>query len=165
VLLGGGASRLRTHLWAWRKWARKAGIQLAGAVWKILRAELLTGRRFRLPRPDSAGARCLGDRRHTQRPHQAIAIAVPARRFQRPTAAATPVPTIQPRQPLTVGPTEITWRVSASGLIGVRDQQVSAGRHLAGQVVSVRLHPSVLQLLRGQSNGVMPFLRSRSSGA
>jgi hypothetical protein len=73
-------------------------------------------------------------------------MAVPARRFQRPTATATPVPTIQPRQPLTVGPTEVTRRVSASGLIGVCYQQVSAGRHLAGQVVTVRLHPTVLQV-------------------
>ena len=50
---------------------------------------------------------------------------VPARRFQPPTAAATPVPVPvpvpagQPRQPITVGPTETTRRVSASGLIGV----------------------------------------------
>ena len=81
-----------------------------------------------------------------RRPHQAIAMAVPARRFQPPTAAATPVPAVQARQPLTVGPTEITRRVSASGLIGVCYQQVSAGRHLAGQIVTVRLHPSVLQV-------------------
>jgi hypothetical protein len=36
--------------------------------------------------------------------------------------------------------------VSASGLIGVCYQQVSAGRHLAGQVVTVRLHPTELQV-------------------
>jgi hypothetical protein len=40
----------------------------------------------------------------------------------------------------------VTRRVSASGLIGVCYQQVSAGRHLAGQVVTVRLHPTVLQV-------------------
>jgi hypothetical protein len=45
-----------------------------------------------------------------------------------------------------VSPTEITRRVSASGLIGVCYQQVSAGRDLAGQVVTVRLHPTVLQV-------------------
>jgi hypothetical protein len=73
-------------------------------------------------------------------------MAVPASRFQRPTAAAAPVPTIQPRQPLTVSPTEITRRVSASGLIGVCYQQISAGRHLAGQVVTIRLHPTMLQI-------------------
>jgi hypothetical protein len=71
---------------------------------------------------------------------------VPARRFQPPTAAATPVPAVQARQPLTIGPTQITRRVSASGLIGVCYQQLSAGRHLAGQVVTVRLHPTVLQV-------------------
>jgi hypothetical protein len=73
---------------------------------------------------------------------------VPAQRFQAPTAVATPMPApaVQPRQPVTVGLTEITRRVSASGLIGVCYQQVSAGRHLAGQVVTVQLHPTVLQV-------------------
>jgi transposase InsO family protein len=113
---------------------------------KTLRAELLTGHRF-----DSlAQAQQLLDAWVTDynlhRPHQAIAMQVPARRFQPPTAAAAPVPAVQSRQPLTVGPTEITRRVSASGLIGVCYQQVSAGRHLAGHVVTVRLHPSVLQV-------------------
>jgi len=74
-------------------------------------------------------------------------MAVPARRFQPPTAATTPTPVsaAPSRQPL-ISPTEITRRVSASGLIGVCYQQVSAGRHLAGQVVTVRLHPTVLQI-------------------
>jgi transposase InsO family protein len=115
---------------------------------KTLRAELLTGRRF-----DSlAQAQQLLDAwvtdYNTRRPHQAIAMQVPAQRFQAPTAAPTPtpIPALQPRQPLTVGPTEVTRRVSASGLIGVCYQQVSAGRHLAGQVVTVRLHPTVLQV-------------------
>jgi ribosomal protein L35AE/L33A len=71
---------------------------------------------------------------------------VPAQRFQPPTAAAIPVAALLPRQPVTLGPIEITRRVSASGLIGVCYQQVSAGRHLAGQVVTVHLHPTVLQV-------------------
>ena len=100
---------------------------------KTLRAELLTGRRFEsLAHAQQVLDAWVADY-NTQRPHQAIAMAVPARRFQPPTAAATPVPTIQPRQPLTVGPTEVTRRVSA-------------GRHLAGQIVTVRLHPSILQV-------------------
>ena len=73
-------------------------------------------------------------------------MAVPARRFQPPTAPTAPVPAVWSRQPLTVGPTEVTRRVSTSGLIGVCYQQVSAGRHLAGQIVTVRLHPTVLQV-------------------
>ena len=112
---------------------------------KTLRAELLTGRRF-----DSlAQAQQVLDAWVTdynlQRPHQALAMLVPAERFKS-TGAALPVPAVQSRQPLTVAPTEITRRVSASGLIGVCYQQVSAGRHLAGQVVTVRLHPTVLQV-------------------
>ena len=60
--------------------------------------------------------------------------------------ASIPAPVVPSRQPLTVDPIEVTRRVSASGLIGVCYQQVSAGRHLAGQVVTVQLHPSVLQV-------------------
>jgi hypothetical protein len=115
---------------------------------KTLRAELLTGRRFDSLDHAQQVVDAWVEDYNTQRPHQAIAMAVPARRFQRPTAptAPIPVPAVQARQPLTVGPTEITRRVSASGLIGVCYQQVSAGRHLAGQVVTVRLHPTVLQV-------------------
>jgi transposase InsO family protein len=114
---------------------------------KTLRAELLTGRRFpSLALAQQAVDAWVADYNH-HRPHQAIAMQVPAQRFQ-PTAAAAPipVPTLQPRQPLAVDPIEITRRVSASGLIGVCYQQVSAGRHLASQVVTVQLHPTVLQV-------------------
>jgi hypothetical protein len=63
-----------------------------------------------------------------------------------------------------MGPTEITRRVSASGLIGVCYQQVSAGRHLAGQVVTVRLHPTVLQVfLAGQLIRTVPRRSTRRS--
>jgi transposase InsO family protein len=113
---------------------------------KTLRAELLTGRRFDSLALAQQVLDAWVDDYNTQRPHQGIAMAVPARRFQPPTAAATPVPAVQSRQPLAVGPTEVTRRVSASGLIGVCYQQVSAGRHLAGQIVTVRLHPTLLQV-------------------
>jgi transposase InsO family protein len=115
---------------------------------KTLRAELLTGRRFdSLAQAQQVLDSWIEDY-NSRRPHQAIAMQVPAQRFQAPTAAATPspVPSVHSSQPLTVGPTEVTRRVSASGLIGVCYQQVSAGRHLAGEVVTVRLHPSVLQV-------------------
>jgi transposase InsO family protein len=113
---------------------------------KTLRAELLTGRRFESLALAQQAVDAWVDDYNTQRPHQGIAMAVPARRFQPPTAAATSVPAVQSRQPLTVGPTEVTRRVSTSGLIGVCYQQISAGRHLAGQIVTVRLHPTVLQV-------------------
>jgi transposase InsO family protein len=111
---------------------------------KTLRAELLTGRRFdSLAQAQQVLDDWIADY-NFQRPHQAIAMLVPAQRFQPTADIQLPVP--KPRQPLTVGPTEITRRVSASGLIGVCYQQVSAGRHLAGQVVTVRLHPTLLQV-------------------
>ena len=115
---------------------------------KTLRAELLTGRRFdSLPHAQQVLDAWVDDY-NTHRPHQAIAMAVPAQRFQPATAnpslapgpppqPARPAPSVRPRSPA---------RVSASGLIGVCYQQVAAGRHLAGQVVTVRLHPTVLQV-------------------
>jgi transposase InsO family protein len=115
---------------------------------KTLRAELVTGRRF----PSLALAQQAVDAwvadYNTRRPHQAIAMAVPAQRFQPATAnhSAATGPPAQPARPATPSPTEVTRRVSASGLIGVCYQQVSAGRHLAGQVVTIRLHPTVLQV-------------------
>ena len=115
---------------------------------KTLRAELLTSRRFdSLAQAQQVLDSWIEDY-NTRRPHQAIAMQVPAQRFQAPTAAATPspVPSVQPRRSSPASPTEITRRVSASGLIGVCYQQVSAGRHLAGQIVTVRLHPTVLQV-------------------
>jgi hypothetical protein len=83
---------------------------------------------------------------NTRRPHQALAMVVPAQRFQPATASLAPGRPLQPARPVTLSATEVTRRVSASGLIGICYQQVSAGRHLAGQIVTVRLHPTVLQV-------------------
>jgi hypothetical protein len=115
---------------------------------KTLRAELFTGRRFESLALAHQAVDAWADAYNTQRPHQAIAMAVPAQRFQPATASPTlaPEPPAQPARPATLPPTEVTRRVSASGLIGVCYQQVSAGRHLAGQIVTVRLHPTVLQV-------------------
>jgi transposase InsO family protein len=113
---------------------------------KTLRAELVTGRRFDSLAHAQQVLDAWVDDYNTRRPHQAIAMAVPARRFQAPTAATAPAPAVQAGQPLTIGPIEVTRRVSTSGLIGVCYQPVSAGRHLAGQVVTVQLHPTVLQV-------------------
>jgi transposase InsO family protein len=115
---------------------------------KTLRAELLTGRRFPSLALAQQAVDAWVDDYNTQRPHQAIAMAVPAQRFRPATAspALSPGPPAQPARPATLSPIEVTRRVSASGLIGVCYQQVSAGRHLTGQVVTVRLHPTVLQV-------------------
>jgi transposase InsO family protein len=113
---------------------------------KTLRAELLTGRRFdSLTQAQQVLDAWVADY-NLRRPHQAIAMQVPAQRFQPATASLAPGRPLQPTRPATLSPTEVTRRVSASGLIGVCYQQVSAGRHLAGHVVTVRLHPTVLQV-------------------
>jgi transposase InsO family protein len=113
---------------------------------KTLRTELLTGRRFDSLHHAQQVLDDWVDDYNTHRPHQGIAMVVPAQRFQPATASLTPGGPPQPARPATLSPTEVTHRVSASGLIGVCYQQVSAGRHLAGQIVTVRLHPTVLQV-------------------
>jgi transposase InsO family protein len=115
---------------------------------KTLRAELLTGRRFdSLAQAQQVLDAWVTDY-NTRRPHQAIAMDVPNQRFQPATANPSPAPGPHPHsaRPATPTPTEVTRRVSASGLIGICYQQVSAGRHLAGQIVTIRLHPTVLQV-------------------
>jgi len=115
---------------------------------KTLRTELLTGRRFDSLHHAQQVLDDWVDDYNTHRPHQGIAMVVPAQRFQPATTnpSLTPGRPPQPARPATLRPTEVTRRVSASGLIGVCYQQVSAGRHLAGQIVTVRLHPTVLQV-------------------
>ena len=91
-------------------------------------------------------------------------MAVPTQRFQPATANLSPAPGphTHSARPATPTPTEVTRRVSASGLIGVCYQQVSAGRHLAGQVVTVRLHPSVLQVFfAGQLIRTLPHTSTK----
>ena len=115
---------------------------------KTLRVELLTDQRFdSLAQAQQMLDAWVADY-NTRRPHQAIAMAVPNQRFQPATANPSPAPGphTHSARPATPTPTEVTRRVSASGLIGICYQQVSAGRHLAGQVVTVRLHPTVLQV-------------------
>jgi transposase InsO family protein len=115
---------------------------------KTLRAGLLGGRRFdSLAQAQQVLDAWVADY-HLRRPHQALAMVVPAERFQPATTSPSLAPggPLQPARPATLSPTEVTRRVSVSGLIGVCYQQVSAGRHLAGQVVTVRLHPTVLQV-------------------
>jgi transposase InsO family protein len=115
---------------------------------KTLRVELLTDRRFdALAQAQQMLDAWVADY-NTRRPHQAIAMAVPNQRFQPTTTNPSPAPGphTHSARPATPTPTEVTRRVSASGLIGICYQQVSAGRHLAGQVVTVRLHPTVLQV-------------------
>jgi transposase InsO family protein len=110
---------------------------------KTLRAELLTGRRFdSLPQAQQVLDAWVADY-NLRRPHQAIAMLVPAQRFQ--PAAAVPPPTVQPPRKSPSGPPNHPPGVG-SGLISVCYQQVSAGRHLAGHVVTVQLHPTVLQV-------------------
>jgi transposase InsO family protein len=73
---------------------------------KTLRAELLTSQRFASLALAQQAMDAWVDDDNTQRPHQAIAMAVPAQRFQ--PAAAIPPPTLQPSQRVAIGPTEIT---------------------------------------------------------
>jgi transposase InsO family protein len=116
---------------------------------KTLRAELLTGQRFASLALAQQAMDAWVDDYNTQRPHQAIAMAVPAQRFRptvTPSRQPAPARAAKPAPSMTASPTEVTRRVTNSGLVCVCYQQVSAGRHLAGQIVTVRLQPTLLQV-------------------
>jgi integrase-like protein len=116
---------------------------------KTLRAELLTGQRFPSLALAQQAMDAWVDDYNTQRPHQAIAMAVPAQRFRpttTPSRQPAPARPAQPTPSVTASPTEVTRRVTTSGLVCVCYQQISAGRHLAGQIVTVRLQPTLLQV-------------------
>ena len=101
---------------------------------------------LRLPPPRPTGRGCLGHRLQPPPPppghrHGRPGQTLPAADRRGGPGPSRPSPPAAHRRSA-----EVTRRVSASGLIGVCYQQVSAGRHLAGQVVTVRLHPTVLQV-------------------
>jgi transposase InsO family protein len=70
---------------------------------------------------------------NARRPHQGIAMLVPAQRFRpatRPAPEPAPALPAQPALPMPASsPTKVTRRVTKSGLVCVCYQQVSAGRH------------------------------------
>lgn len=85
------------------------------------------------------------DTYNRERPHQMIGGLTPADRFRFGTKTEIPgePPIVPDRRSLT----EVQRRVWTNGVISVAYQRIQAGRHLAGQVVTVRIEPTVLHVL------------------
>jgi transposase InsO family protein len=118
---------------------------------KTLRAELFTGRRFQSLAEAQQVLDDWVDSYNTARPHQALGMATPTQRFSangpRPLAQLTPSLGAQrSTRPRSARATEVTRIVGSNGCIRVAYQRLSIGRHLTGEVVVVRVEPTLLQI-------------------
>ena len=82
-----------------------------------------------------------------ERPHQMIGGMRPVQRFLSALQQQT-----DDDRPATIAATagsvsEVERRVWTNGVISVADQRIQAGRHFAGQVVTVRIEPTVFHVL------------------
>jgi hypothetical protein len=110
---------------------------------RTLRAEFLTGRIFDNQYQAQAELDAWVETYNRDRPHQSLDMATPAERFgtaPRRHLAATPDRT---------GPEWVARKVSTVGVVCVSWQQVSVGRHRAGERCDVHVGPEVLQLWIG----------------
>ena len=110
---------------------------------RTLRAEFLTGTVF----PTLATAQQRLDAwvaaYNTDRPHQSLDMATPAERYA--PVVRREVSTIPDR----TGPEWVSRKVSTVGVVCVSWQQVSVGRHRAGERCDVHVGPEILQLWIG----------------
>ena len=114
-----------------------------------LRREFLTGTTF----PGLAAAQASIDRwleeYNTDRPHQSLGRCTPAERF----AARTPVTVLPPDLTALAqrrsGDDWVSRRVASNGIISVAWQQVSAGKHRAGEIVDVHVTARLLEIWSG----------------
>jgi transposase InsO family protein len=123
---------------------------------RTLRAELLTGTLF----PDQATAQqALTDwvtSYNTDRPHQSLAMATPAEKFR----VDNPRPLRE--HPDRDGPDWVARKVSTVGVVCVSWQQVSVGRHRAGERCDVHVTEDTLQFWIG--NELLRTVRRDSTG-
>ncbi len=123
---------------------------------RSLRAEFLTGAVF--PSLEVAQDRLDGwvAGYNADRPHQALDMATPAARF---TGATRREPRSDPDRS---GPDWVARKVSTVGVVCVSWQQVSVGRHRAGERCDVHVGPEILQFWIG--NELLRTVRRESTG-
>lgn len=135
---------------------------------RSLRAEFLTGRRF----PDLRRAQAELDEwvqfYNSSRPHQSLDMATPQQRFQASQAAvhaergvSDDAPVVQ-LPPARTGTDWISRKVSAVGVVSVSWQQISVGKHRAGQRCDIQVFPDMLQLWVGDD--LLKTVQRDSSG-
>ena len=110
---------------------------------RSLRAEFLTGRIFTSMPAAQAELDAWVDSYNRDRPHQALDMHTPAERFGT-------APRRRPaQQPDRTGPEWVARKVSTVGVVCVSWQQISVGRHRAGERCDIHVGPEVLQLWIG----------------
>jgi len=113
-----------------------------------LRRELLNGKTF----PSLAAAQASINEwlteYNTDRPHQSLGRRTPAERFATRQATVLP-PDLRSMAPDRSGDDWVTRRVAANGIISVAWQQVSAGKHRAGEIVDVHVSDRLLEIWSG----------------
>lgn len=115
---------------------------------RALRTEFLTGRLFASQAAAQAELDAwVADYNHN-RPHQGIAMAVPAERFNAASREPSTLNLPAQREPDRgrSGPQWVTRRVGGNGVISVAWQQFSVGKHRAGELVDVYLQDQLLQV-------------------
>jgi Integrase core domain len=127
-----------------------------------LRREFLNGRVF----PDVAAAQAGIDdwvtEYNTGRPHQSIGRCTPAERFAARKPDAGPAPDLQALADRRDGDDWVARRAAASGVICVGWQQLSAGKHRAGEIVDVHVTGRLLEVWSG--NDLIKTVVRRSHG-
>lgn len=123
---------------------------------RSLRAEFLTGTVFDSLPDAQARLDAWVAAYNTDRPHQALDMATPAERYG-----------TGPRRPATAlpdrtGPQWVARKVSTVGVVCVSWQQVSVGRHRAGERCDVHVGPDLLQFWIG--NELLRTVQRQSTG-
>ena len=123
---------------------------------RTLRAELLTGTVFTNQRTAQQALDEWVDSYNRDRPHQGLDMATPAEKF----TVATPRQVRD--QPDRTGPQWVARKVSTVGVVCVSWQQVSVGRHRAGERCDVHVGADTLQFWIG--NELLRTVRRESTG-
>ena len=123
---------------------------------RTLRAEFLTDRVFATAAVAQAELDAWVESYNRDRPHQSLDMATPAERFG--TAPRRRLAAIPDR----TGPEWVARKVSTVGVVCVSWQQVSVGRHRAGERCDVHVGPEVLQLWIG--NELLRTVPRQSTG-
>lgn len=119
---------------------------------RTLRTEHLEGRTFATAAVAQRELNAFVEAYNTERPHQAIRMRAPAERFRLggPTSADVLPPHTEAIGPPRAGDEWITRRVASNGVICVAWQQLSVGKHYAGEQVDVYLRPELLEVWLGE---------------
>jgi transposase InsO family protein len=123
---------------------------------RTLRAEFLTGRVFPTLADAQAELNAWVASYNHDRPHQSLDMATPAERFG---TAPRRRPCVIPDR---TGPEWVARKVSTVGVVCVSWQQVSVGRHRAGERCDIHVGPQVLQLWIG--NDLLRTVPRQSTG-